>query len=472
MKGFINDNILLFNKTAVELYNNVAKNQPIYDYHCHLSAKEIYEDKVYPSITDLWIEEDDNGHAFGDHYKWRLMRANGVSEKYITGDGDKKEKFIRWADTLSYAFNNPLFVWSHLELKRYFDIDEVLTKDNASRIYDEIQKKMPYRSTRTLIKMSNVDTIITTDDPCSNLEYHDKLNSDATFETKIYPSFRPDSLVDIDKSDFIDNVKLLEKTTSIEIVDLRSFLEAIDSRVDFFNSKGCYIADHGVLDLVYEDVTCEEANSILQKALSCKETTRKERNMFQTYMLVHLGKKYKELSWAQQYHLQALRNINKDMFDKLGKDTGFDAMDDKNIVEHVGKLLSKLNEDDNLPKTIIYSLNPKDYEALLATCYCFQKDYAPSKIQFGAAWWFLDHRDGMERQFKALSNFGLFGHFIGMLTDSRSFLSYARHEYFRRVLCSYVGDIVEKGEFPNDKELLENMIKNICYGNAKKYFNR
>ena len=370
MKGFINDNILLFNKTAVELYNNVAKNQPIYDYHCHLSAKEIYEDKVYPSITDLWIEEDDNGHAFGDHYKWRLMRANGVSEKYITGDGDKKEKFIRWADTLSYAFNNPLFVWSHLELKRYFDIDEVLNKDNASRIYNEIQKKMPYRSARTLIKMSNVDTIITTDDPCSNLEYHDKLNSDPTFETKIYPSFRPDSLVDIDKSDFIDNVKLLEKTTSIKIVDLKSFLEAIDSRVDFFNSKGCYIAD----------------------------PTRKERNMFQTYMLIHLGKKYKELSWAQQYHLQALRNINKDMFDKLGKDTGFDAMDDKNIVEHVGKLLSKLNENDNLPKTIIYSLNPKDYEALLATCYCFQKDYAPSKIQFGAAWWFLDHRDGMERQ--------------------------------------------------------------------------
>ena len=466
MKQFLDNDFLLKTETAKILYHEYAKKMPIYDYHCHLNAKEIYEDRKFESITDLWLVE---GHA-GDHYKWRAMRNNGIEEKYITGDATKKEKFLKWAETVPYTVGNPLFHWSHLELKNYFGVEEVFSPKNADKIYDHMNEVLQTKTVRKIIEESNVYSLCTTDDPIDDLKWHKLLKEDILFKTKVYPSFRPDKIVNIDWDTFLPYVAKLNEVLGYEIKNLEDLEKGLLERIEYFHEVGCRVADHSLEVVVYKDATREEVDAVLQKALKGEKLSFDEAAIYRGYIIVFFGRAYHAHGWVQQYHIKALRNNNSRMMKLVGPDTGFDSINDGNFAPQLSRILDTLESTAQLPKTIVYSLNPVDNELLATLIFCFAEEGVPGKMQLGSAWWFLDQKDGMEKQIQALSNLGLLSRFVGMLTDSRSFLSYTRHEYFRRILCNKLGDLVENGEYPNDIEFLGKIVEGICFENAKAYF--
>lgn len=464
MKPFMDEDFLLTNKTAEKLYHDYAKSMPIFDYHCHLSPKEIKDNKRYRNITEIWLG--------GDHYKWRAMRSNGVDEKYITGDAPDKEKFMKWAETMPKCIGNPLYHWTHLELKRFFGINELLSPKTAEVIWEKCNEMLAKDefTARKLIKRSNVKVICTTDDPVDSLEDHIALAKDKTFAVKVLPAFRPDKSFNIDKAGFVEWIEKLNKVVGQDIQTFASLKEALKQRLDFFHEVGCRISDHALDPIVFEEGTEEEITAILQKALKGEELTESEIKKYKTEVMVYLGKQYTRLNWTMQIHIGTIRNNSKRMMRLLGPDTGFDAIADYTFAEALSKFLDKLDDTDELPKTILYCLNPRDNEILGTIIGCFQGGGIPGKIQVGSGWWFNDQKDGMTKQIISLANLGLLSLFVGMLTDSRSFLSYTRHEYFRRILCNIIGEWVESGEAPNDFELLSTMVQNICFDNAKEYF--
>lgn len=464
MKQFMDENFLLQNDTAVKLYHDYAKDMPIFDYHCHLNPKEIWEDKKFKNITEVWL--------YGDHYKWRAMRLNGISEKNITGDGSDYDKFMAFAQTLSRCIGNPLYHWTHLELQRYFGINDVLNEETAPSIWERCNEVITSGefSARKLIEKSNVKMIGTTDDPIDSLEYHDKIREEGKLSTKVLPTFRPDKGVEICRPEFVEWVGKLGTVVGKEIKEYSQLLEALEERANYFHEKGCRMSDHGLENVPYIETTLEEAASIFVKGINGEEITDVEEQKYKTYTLQFIAKVYAKLGWVMQLHMGALRNNSTRMFNRLGADTGFDSIDDIQIAKPLSKFLNALQTTDELPKTILYTLNPVHNYVLGTMLGNFSSDSPRGKIQFGSGWWFNDQKDGMISQMVDLANLGLLGNFVGMLTDSRSFLSYTRHEYFRRILCNLIGQWVEDGEFPNDEKLLETIVKDICYNNADAYF--
>jgi glucuronate isomerase len=468
MKKFLDDDFLLENRTASKLYHRYAENTPILDYHCHLNPAEIAEDKQYRNITELWLG--------GDHYKWRAMRSNGIEESYITGDADDKLKFFKWAETIPQCIGNPLYHWTHLELKRYFGIDELLCPQSAEKIWDSCNAmlKTPDFTARSLIKRSNVKALCTTDDPVDDLSHHTALKQDKTFNVKVFPAFRPDKAINIDKSGFNNYIRKLAEVSGVDINGIEDVKDALLKRLEYFHSAGCRISDHALDPIVYHDIKAgnsgDIANRAFLKAMEGKELTGEETGIYKTEILLFLGRQYARLGWVMQLHMDVIRNNNTRMMNKLGPDTGFDAIGDWNTAQILSRFLDSLDETGELPKTILYSLNPSKNEILGTIMGCFQGEGTPGKIQLGSAWWFNDQKDGMEKQLIALANLGLLSRFVGMLTDSRSFLSYTRHEYFRRILCNLLGKWVENGEAPNDMDFMGKIVMDICYNNAVKYF--
>lgn len=464
MKPFMDESFLLETNTGVKLYEEYAKAMPIYDYHCHLSPKEIAENKKYRNIAELWLG--------GDHYKWRAMRSNGVDERYITGNASDRDKFMKWAETIPACLGNPLYHWTHLELKRYFGINDLLGPDTAERIWERCNELLQGDgfTARGLIRRSNVKVVCTTDDPADTLEYHTALAGDKTFDVKVFPAFRPDKAINIEKPVFAGYIGRLEKASGISIKDFKSLKEALGSRLLYFHNAGCRISDHALDPVVFMEGTEEEASDALKLALNGKPLGAAEIAKYKTQVLLFLGREYAGLGWAMQLHSSTMRNNNTRMMDMLGPDTGFDSIGDWNYAQPLSRFLDTLDKSGELPKTILYSLNPRDNEILGTVMGCFQGGGIPGKIQLGSAWWFNDQKDGMEKQVTALANLGLLSRFVGMLTDSRSFLSYTRHEYFRRILCNLIGKWVENGEAPNDMKYLGKIVQDICYNNAKEYF--
>ncbi|MDE3142795.1 MAG: glucuronate isomerase [Bacteroidota bacterium] len=465
MKTFLDENFLLSNKTAQKLYHEFAKEMPIIDYHCHLPQQQIAEDKNFENLTQIWL--------YGDHYKWRAMRANGINEKFITGNATDFEKFKQWSATVPYTLRNPLYHWTHLELQRYFDVHELLNADSAKKIYDECSEKLRSKeySVKNLLRKMNVKTVCTTDDPVDSLEYHAQLVKDG-FEIPVLPAFRPDNAMNVGETEkFNDYVKKIEAVTNISISSFDDFLFALQNRHDFFASMGCCVSDHGLEEIYAEDFTGHEIDTIFSKIHSGKHLNELEQRKFKSAMLVHFAEWDWEKGWVQQFHLGALRNNNSRRLQQLGADTGWDSIGDFSQGRALSKFLNKLDNDNKLAKTIVYNLNPADNELMATMIGNFNDGTVEGKIQYGSAWWFLDQKDGMTKQINALSNMGLLSKFIGMLTDSRSFLSYPRHEYFRRLLCNLFGEEIENGELPNDIELTGKIIQDICYNNAHQYFN-
>lgn len=464
MKKFMDENFLLSNSESERLYHEYSKNMPIIDYHCHINPKEILEDKKFENITQVWL--------YGDHYKWRQMRTFGIDEKYITGDGSDYEKFLAWAKTISFAIGNPLYHWTHLELKRFFGVDEVLNEKTAPAIWEKVNKQLSSDefTVRELIKKSNVKVICTTDDPIDSLEYHIALSEDKSFDVKVLPTFRPDKALGINKETFKEWFNKLEEVVGFSITNFAEYLEALKKRVEFFHKVGCRISDNALDFVPVGNATIEEASDIFAKVLKNGKVSFEEENRFRVFVLKYLGKLYYDLNWAMQLHMNCVRDNNSVMFNKLGPDTGFDSLNDTEVAIPLSKLLDSLNKENALPKTIIYSLNPNDNPTIGTLLGCFQGDNIKGKIQFGSAWWFNDHKIGMEDQIKSLANLGMLSTFVGMLTDSRSFLSYTRHEYFRRILCNVIGEWIENGELPDDIEHLGQIVSDISYNNAKNYF--
>ncbi|MCG8573077.1 MAG: glucuronate isomerase [Spirochaetes bacterium] len=465
-KKFIQENFLLTSKSAQKLYHEYAAHLPIIDYHCHLPVEQISNNHQFENLTQAWL--------YGDHYKWRAMRTNGVSEKYCTGAGTDEEKFLTWAKTVPHTLRNPLYHWTHLELARYFGLDEVLLgPDTAAEIYkqtSEMLTKPEFRVKKLLQKM-NVKVICTTDDPLDNLEFHQQLAAEQ-FEIKIYPTFRPDKGMAVENPAlFCQWVEKLEEITSMRINDIDTYLEALKKRHDFFHQQGCRISDHGLETFFASNYTLTEINHIFQKAKQKDSLNNHEIRQFKSFMMIEFGKLDADKNWTQQLHYGALRNINSSLYKVLGPDTGFDSMGDQPVARNLSLFLDKLEQQKKLPKTIIYNLNPADNEMIATMIGNFQDGTIAGKMQMGSGWWFLDQKDGMERQMNALSSLGLLSRFVGMLTDSRSFLSFPRHEYFRRVLCNLIGKDMENGEIPEDFPLVGEMISNICYHNAVAYFN-
>lgn len=464
MKQFMDKDFLLTTQTARDLFNNHAKNMPIIDYHCHIVPSEIAEDKRFDTITQLWLS--------ADHYKWRLMRAAGVEEKYITGDATDEEKFKKWAYVLGRAIGNPLYHWSHLELQRYFDYYGVLNEDTAEEVYKLCNEKLkePGMSAKGIIKASNVKVLCTTDDPIDNLEWHKKIAADSDFDTKVLPAWRPDNAVNIDKPGFAEYIVKLAGVAKHPIRDFDSLCEALSIRMDYFAANGCRLSDHGLDYVCYSPARSKTIDHILATALSGGKITTRDANIFKTACLLFFGKEYARRGWVMQLHYGCKRDNNTDMFEKIGANTGFDCIGDNGSASNLANLLDALNKDGNLPKTILYSLNPTENTSIDTIAACFQNSEAISKIQHGSAWWFNDNKDGMEAQLKSLANEGYLAGFVGMLTDSRSFVSYTRHEYFRRILCNVIGNFVEECEFPADMELLGKIVEDISYNNAVRYF--
>ncbi|MUG66697.1 MULTISPECIES: glucuronate isomerase [Paenibacillus] len=466
MKPFMDEDFMLHSSTAQTLYHDYAKKMPIIDYHCHLSPQLIYENHRFRSLTEAWID--------GDHYKWRAMRANGVREELITGGGGASDydRFLAWAKTVPMTLGNPLFHWSHLELRRIFGIDDIISEKTAPHIWEQANARLAEddMTTRGLIKSSNVQVVCTTDDPTDTLEYHIKLSKEDAPGFRMLPSFRPDKGLEINRDTFVPWVAKLAESSGITISDYDSFLKALESRAQFFHSVGGRVSDHALDYVPYAETTQEEAGAIFLKALQGSGVSREEEVKYKTFTLLHLGKIYARLGWAMQYHINAQRNNNTRMFQTLGPDTGYDSIGDAPLATPLVRLLDRLDQEQALPRTILYSLNPRDNDILAALIGSFQGDGIPGKIQFGSAWWFNDTKDGMIDQMSKLGNMGLLSRFVGMLTDSRSFLSYTRHEYFRRIVCNLLGDWVERGEAPHDPAWLGEMVQAICYNNAEAYF--
>ena len=461
MKEFMGKDFLLSNETAKHLYHDYAEKMPIIDYHCHISQKEIYDNKQFSTITEVWLG--------GDHYKWRQMRANGIDEKYITGDASDLDKFKAWAKTLSHLIGNPLYHWSHLELQRYFGIYEPLTEDNAEEIFNKCNEDLKTLTVRKILEDSKVNIVCTTDDPCDDLATHKLLQEDKTMKTLVVPCFRPDKANNIEKVDYLDYVKRLETASGMSIKSFKDLCAAIDSRIEFFASMGCRASDHALEYVMYEPASEEKVEEIFAKRLGGEMVTRKEELIFKTAFMRHLASVYTKKGWAMQLHYGCKRDNNKKMFDILGPDTGYDTINNYAPSSEMADFLNSLNVEGNLPRTIIYSLNPNDNAAIVTTMNCFQGDGIKGKLQHGSAWWFNDHKKGMQEQMETLANDGMLANFIGMLTDSRSFLSYTRHEYFRRILCDFIGTLVENGEYPNDDKVLKEIVEDISYNNAVNY---
>jgi glucuronate isomerase len=465
MKKFLDENFLLNTKTAQQLYHEYAKDMPIIDYHCHLPPQQIADDSRFANLTQVWL--------YGDHYKWRAMRTNGVDESYCTGSKNDWQKFEKWAETVPYTLRNPLYHWTHLELQRYFEVHTLLNATTAREIYNTCSEKLqtPEYSVRNLLRKMNVVAVCTTDDPVDSLEYHFKLKKDG-FEIPVLPAFRPDQAMNVDKPEnFNAYIKKLEALTDISISNFNDFLFALQNRHDFFAAAGCSVSDHGLEEIYVEEFTGSEVESIFSKIHAGKILDETERRKFKSAMLLHFAEWDWEKGWVQQFHLGALRNNNSRMLQQLGPDTGWDSIGDFSQGRALAKFLNRLDADDKLAKTIIYNLNPADNELMATMAGNFNDGSVAGKVQFGSAWWFLDQKDGMIKQINALSNMGLLSRFVGMLTDSRSFLSYPRHEYFRRILCNLFGEEVENGELPGNTDWIGKVIKDICYYNANQYFN-
>lgn len=462
----MDEDFLLQTDTAKKLYHEHAEKMPIIDFHNHLSAQEIYEDGNFENITKAWLG--------GDHYKWRAMRSYGIPEELITGDASDKDKFDAYAEVIQNAIGNPLYHWTHLELQRYFDIDKPLSPETADEIWVEINEKLkkPEYSVRNLLKKMNVEVLMTTDDPIDDLKWHKKIKDDDSIDIQVLPTFRPDRAVAMEKEDFNDYVDQLAKAADMEINTVEDLTEALDKRLDYFDKEmGVKASDHSLEYNIYEDATPEEVEVIFQKRRNNEDLTPEEYAKYRGYVLSHLGREYAKRGMVMQLHIGAQRNNSDRMFKKLGADTGFDSMSDMNYSKELQGLLNNMDKTNELPKTVLYNLNPKDNEMLATMIGNFQGPEAKGKLQYGTAWWFMDHKPGMERQMEALADEGLISTFIGMLTDSRSFLSFPRHEYFRRILANKVGNWVENGEYPNDEKYLGKLIEDISHDNAKAYFN-
>ena len=464
MKKFMDEDFLLSTKTAQKLYHEYAEVMPILDYHCHINPQEIYEDRRFENITQVWLG--------GDHYKWRQMRSNGVEEKYITGDASDREKFQKWAETLEMAIGNPLYHWSHLELKKYFGYNGHLSGETAEEVWNLCNEQLARadHSARNLIRMSNVTLICTTDDPVDSLEWHKKIADDESFDVQVLPAWRPDKAMNLEKADYLDYLKKLGDVSGVEISSFKTLIEALRKRIDFFAGRGCSVSDHGLEYVMYKPASEEELEGIFAKRLTGNNVSREEEIKFKTAFMVAMGKAYHEKNWVMQLHYGAKRDNNQKIFGLLGPDAGIDSIGTSAPSAELADYLNALVVSDELPKTIIYSLNPIDNAAIGTIIGCFQDSSAVGKIQQGSAWWFNDHKTGMTDQMTSLANLGLLGNFIGMLTDSRSFLSYTRHEYFRRIMCELIGGWVENGEYPEDQKSLEKIVKGISYNNAVRYF--
>lgn len=461
---FIDDDFLLHSRSAQQLYHDFAAPMPIIDYHCHLPPHDIAHNTQYKNLTHIWLN--------GDHYKWRAMRTNGVNEKYITGEATDYEKFEQWAATVPYTMRNPLYHWSHLELRRYFGVENLLNESTAKKIYDTCTASLQTEAFRVqpLLGKMNVEVICTTDDPIDTLKDHQTL-AEQELPYLVLPAFRPDKAIFIDAPNFNAYIEKLAKAADLEIQSLSDLLAALEARADFFHQMGCRLSDHGLEQMYAADFTEAEVDKILKKRLAGKTIFAGEALIYKSALLYYLGKLYHSKGWTQQFHLGAMRNNNSRMMRQLGPDTGFDSIGDYSQASALATFLDRLDNEDQLAKTILYNLHPGDNEVMASMIGNFNDGSIAGKIQFGSGWWFLDQLDGMEKQMNALSNMGLISRFVGMLTDSRSFLSYPRHEYFRRLLCNMFGDDVEKGLLPDDIPWIGKIIQDICYHNAKSYFN-
>ena len=463
---FMDKDFLLKSSYAKTLYHDYAETLPIIDYHCHINPKEIYEDRAFENITQMWLG--------GDHYKWRLLRANGVAEEYVTGNASDHDKFIKFAEVLERSIGNPVHQWSHLELKKYFGYEGALNSKTAEKVWElcnsKIKEDPAKMSARGLIKASNVQVICTTDDPVDSLTWHEKLAA-SDFETAVLPAWRPDKAVNIELDGFKGYIETLSDVSGVAISGLEELFTAFKKRLQFFNSMGCVIADHGLTDLPDRfEIDEKEADRILKKALNGEAVSAFEANLYKLTLLKFFASEYTKLGWVMQLHYGCKRNNNRKMFKALGPDTGYDAILGSDNGARLAELLDMMAEDDGLPKTILYSLNPNDNAVIETIMGCFQEAGVRGKMQHGSAWWFNDNRDGMEAQLRSLANEGVLGNFVGMLTDSRSFLSYTRHEYFRRILCNLIGSFVENGEYEWDEEILGRIVSDISYNNAVDYF--
>lgn len=462
-KSFIKEDFLLENKFSQRLFHDYASQMPIIDYHCHLPPIDIANNRQFENLTKIWLD--------GDHYKWRAMRTFGVEEKYITGDASAKEKFIQWGRTVPYTLRNPLYHWTHLELQRYFDIDILLNENTASEIFDEASSKLQTTdfSCHNLITKMNVEVICTTEDPIDSLDHHVKIKNSG-FNVKVSTAFRPDKAIVICNENYLEYINKLSEVSNVSIDSYKSLCDALSVRLDYFEANGCTLSDHGLSYVPFRNFTDTEIEDIFQKRRAKIQLTLEESEKFQTSILLFLCEQYHSREWIQQFHLGALRNNNARMTRILGPDTGWDSIGDYSQAETLSKFLNRLDAKDKLSKTILYNLNPADNEVLATMIGNYNDGTVKGKMQFGSGWWFLDQKDGMTKQLNALSNMGLISCFIGMLTDSRSFLSYPRHEYFRRIVCNLFGQEMERGELPQDFDLVGKIIQDISYYNAKEYF--
>lgn len=464
MKKFMSENFLLETETAQKLYHEYAAKMPIIDYHCHLNPQEIYEDRKFNNIAQVWLG--------GDHYKWRQMRSNGVEECYITGDASDREKFQKWAETLERAIGNPLYHWSHLELQRYFGYYGVLNADTAEEVWNLCNAKLKddSMSARNIIRQSNVTVICTTDDPIDSLDWHKKLAEDDSFDVQVKPAWRPDKAMYMEKPDYLEYIQKLSTVSGMEINSFATLIDALKKRMDFFDSMGCSVSDHGLAYVMYVPALESEIEEIFIRRLNGKIPDKLEQAKFTTAFMIALGREYHKKNWVMQLHYGVKRDNSRRIFNKIGADAGIDCISNHTPSSELADFLNALDITDELPKTIIYSLNSSDNAAVGTIIGCFQDSSVIGKIQQGSAWWFNDHKKGMEEQLTSLASLGLLGNFVGMLTDSRSFLSYTRHEYFRRILCNLIGRWVENGEYPADEKILGRIVKDIAYYNADRYF--
>ena len=468
MKAFMDKDFLLETETARKLYHEHAENMPIIDYHCHLPPKEIYEDKKFRNVAEAWLGA---GDRYGDHYKWRALRARGYEEDSVSGPDDDYKKYSQFVESMPYFVGNPLYLWSHLEMQRYFGITDVICPKNAKKIWDEANSVLETLTARKMMEKFNVKTVCTTDDPVDSLEWHKKMNADKTLKTTVRPAFRPDKAINVELSWFADWVGQLAKVVGRELPTLNDFTAALAERIAFFDSMGSRLSDHALDVVHYAPATYEEADAVYKKGLKGLPVSEEEQDKYKGYILLFLGKQYVKYGWVQQYHIGALRNNSKSMLKKIGPDTGFDAIEDAVYMEKLSALLGALDEQDALPKTILYCLNPRDNYALTVLAGCFQKEGVKGRVQVGTAWWFLDQLDGMKQNLETLMQVGLVAQSVGMLTDSRSFLSYPRHELYRRLLCNMLGNLVESGQYPAEElPTLGKIVEDVCYNNAKEYF--
>ena len=475
MKAFMDKDFLLETETAKHLFHDYSEKLPLVDYHCHISPREIYENRRFNNLTEVWLggRQPDGGY-FGDHYKWRVMRSNGVSEDYITGNKPDYERYLKFVEALEMAIGNPMLHWCNLELRQFFGYDKPLTPENAKEAWDFCNDKLqndPSLTVRGIIEKANVAFIGTTDDPIDTLEWHGRIKADESIKVQVCPSFRPDKAINIAKPGFVEYIdKLAQSVGKDKLGTVQEVLDALTLRLEYFKVMGCRASDHGLDYIPFRPAAAEEVERAYQKALAGEKVTTEEAEKYQTAVLLHLGRAYHRLGIAMQLHYSCLRNMNARMYAKLGPDTGFDMIAQNSCGGDIAALLSALDGTGECPKTILYSLNPADNEQLGTMLGCFQSDELPGKIQHGSAWWFNDTKSGMEAQMRSLANLGLLGNFVGMLTDSRSFLSYARHDYFRRIFCNLVGNWVENGEYPNNEAALRRIVEGVSYKNAARYF--